>query len=347
MADPFISEIKYTGSGNQDFVEVFVDAGTSVSGLELEIYNPSGTLRSVSGFGTPVNTVNGKDIYIIDSASAVPSGSFVPFNGLHRLGAVALVQNGTVLQFNSFTEGGAVTVVTDPNTPPGSATGTSTVIGTAGAGSSLSGNPTDGYVTTTPPTPGMPCFTEGTLVDTISGPRAIETLKIGDLVLTVDNGPQPIRWIAGRKADLSDPGQSHLAPICIPAHQFGPNNPTCDIWVSPSHRILMQNPDCNMLFGQSQVLSAAKFLKGGSIHQSRNLSDVTYYHMMFDTHQIVETSGMRSESFYPGGAGLDVISADCREELFALFPALRTDFASYGPTARQDLRRHEGLLLAA
>lgn len=43
------------------------------------------------------------------------------------------------------------------------------------------------------------CFTAGTMIATPDGERAIETLKVGDLVETLDNGPQAIRWIGGAR----------------------------------------------------------------------------------------------------------------------------------------------------
>ena len=62
----------------------------------------------------------------------------------------------------------------------------------------------------------MSCFTTGTRIATPSGPRAIETLERGDLVMTRDHGPQAIRWIGRRtfSADLlaHDPT---LQPILI------------------------------------------------------------------------------------------------------------------------------------
>lgn len=339
MATPFISEIKYTGNGNEDFIEIMVDAGTSVAGLTIEIYNPNGTLRSTSVLNfAPANTVNGKDIYVLNAASPTA------FNGLHRFGAIALVQDGTVLQFNSFTEGGTFTAAT----PSGAAAGmTTTVIGTAGAGSSLSGNPTSGYVTTTPPTPGMPCFVAGTLIDTISGPRAIETLKPGDLVVTADNGLQPVRWIGCREVCLDDPGFARFAPICIKAHQFGPGCPEVDVWLSPGHRVLMQGQNCNLMFGQSEVLASTRFLLGDRIRQDHSRSHVTYCHLMFDRHEIVQSHGLRSESFFPGNEGLNAITCESRAEMFAIFPELRSNSGGYGPTARRDLKQFEGRLLAA
>ncbi|MCU0816565.1 MAG: Hint domain-containing protein, partial [Cypionkella sp.] len=36
------------------------------------------------------------------------------------------------------------------------------------------------------------CFTLGTRIDTVDGPRPVEALVPGDLVLTRDHGPQPL-----------------------------------------------------------------------------------------------------------------------------------------------------------
>ena len=41
----------------------------------------------------------------------------------------------------------------------------------------------------------MPCYAPGTMIDTPDGPRAVETLQVGDLVMTLDHGPQSIRWV--------------------------------------------------------------------------------------------------------------------------------------------------------
>ena len=40
-----------------------------------------------------------------------------------------------------------------------------------------------------------PCFTAGTLIDTPTGAKPVETLRTGDLVRTLHHGPQSIRWI--------------------------------------------------------------------------------------------------------------------------------------------------------
>jgi hypothetical protein len=60
---------------------------------------------------------------------------------------------------------------------------------------------------------------------------------------------------------------------------------------------------------------------------------------------VVYAEGAATESFHPGSVGLSAVTDAAREELFALFPQLRSNIGSYGQTARRCLRRHEANLL--
>ncbi|CUH47621.1 hypothetical protein RUA4292_01792 [Ruegeria atlantica] len=64
----------------------------------------------------------------------------------------------------------------------------------------------------------VPCFTAGTLIETPDGMRPIEALAVGDEVVTMDRGPQRIRWIGARALtgqELSE--KPKLRPIRIAA----------------------------------------------------------------------------------------------------------------------------------
>ena len=65
---------------------------------------------------------------------------------------------------------------------------------------------------------------------------------------------------------------------------------------------------------------------------------------MFDAHEVIYAEGADTESFYAGEVGLAAISGHVREDLFAAFPALRSDPKSYGSTARICLKAHEAKL---
>jgi hypothetical protein len=183
------------------------------------------------------------------------------------------------------------------------------------------------------------CFTPGTLIATPRGARRIETLRPGDLVVTRDHGLQPIRWIKSRTV----PAVGKFAPVRIrPGVVPGQER---DLVVSPQHRMLFKGYRAELLFGETEVLVAARHLVDGlSVTQDEGI-EVTYIHMMFDAHEVVYAEGAATESFHPGDLALDAIGADARHELFTLFPELRAMPSAYGTTARRCLKRHEATIL--
>ena len=183
------------------------------------------------------------------------------------------------------------------------------------------------------------CFTPGTRIATPQGQRPIEDLRVGDMVVTRDHGLQPIRWIQSRTV----PAVDRFAPVRIrPGVVTGLET---DLLVSPQHRMLFQGYQAELLFGDSEVLVAATHLVDGLDVTTEVGGEVTYFHMMFDQHEIVYAEGAASESFHPGEIGLSAVSDPAREELFALFPELRSDPRHYGQTARKCLRKHEAQLI--
>ncbi len=183
------------------------------------------------------------------------------------------------------------------------------------------------------------CFTPGARIATPRGARDIATLKVGDLVVTRDHGLQPIRWIEQRTVPATD----RFAPIRIrPGVVTGQER---DLLVSPQHRMLFQGYRAELLFGESEVLVAAKHLIDGKDVTQETGGNVTYIHMMFNEHEVVYAEGAATESFHPGELGLTAISDPAREELFTLFPKLRSNLGGYGQTARRCLKSHESDLL--
>jgi len=192
-----------------------------------------------------------------------------------------------------------------------------------------------------------PCFTAGTLVDTPHGPRPVESLRAGDFVRTGDNGVQCLRWVGRRRIALNAAGAGDkLRPIRLRKDAIAPGVPARDIVVSPMHRVLVGNAQTELMFGQREVLAAARHLVNGQTVVIDPVAEADYVHLLFDRHEIVTTAGLRSESFYPGGVGLAGFEAAAREEVFGLFPELRSLPGSFGPAAREVLKRHEAEVLA-
>lgn len=187
-----------------------------------------------------------------------------------------------------------------------------------------------------------PCFVRGTMIETPYGPRAIEDLAAGDTVLTADAGPQTILWIKSKVVPASvvkDFGA--LRPVRILKDTFGTGVPARDLQLSPMHRVLLHGSQSALNFGDDEVFCPIKFLVNGQNILRDPVGDVEYFHVLFAQHQVIRANGCATESFLPGQIGLANFDADAQEEVFALFPELRSLPNSFGPAARRILRRHE------
>jgi len=195
------------------------------------------------------------------------------------------------------------------------------------------------YESASPGDTGIACFTAGTRIDTTTGPRAVESLRPGDLVLTRDHGAQPLRW----RGQSTVRGQGRFAPVRIAPGVLGAAAP---IRVSPQHRLLVSGWQVDLHFGAPEVLvPALALVDGAGIHQDP-CDLVTYVHLMFDQHQLVTTCGLVSESFLPGQQGMLGWDRETAEEIYALFPALRRNPRAYGPAARMICRGRDTRVLA-
>ena len=197
------------------------------------------------------------------------------------------------------------------------------------------------------PPPAVPCFAAGTMIDTMPGPRAVESLEPGDMVLTRDAGYRPLRWIGGTHVDAAGLDlQPNLRPILIRAGTLAPGVPARPLRVSPQHRILVRSPIARRMFGEDEILVAARHLAGlPGIEVLNPALGVTYYHLLFDGHQIVRSDGAWSESLFTGPQAMRAVGEEARAEIFALFPELADPgFRPLG--ARRLLNGREGRQLA-
>lgn len=185
---------------------------------------------------------------------------------------------------------------------------------------------------------GITCFTPGAHIRTPQGTVKIETLKVGDLVVTKDNGAQPIRWIGQREIDA----RGEHAPIHIAKGAIGNRRP---LLVSPQHRFLIRDWRAALYFGQDEVLISAKHLINGDTIRQSPRETVTYIHLLFDQHEIIYAEGVTTESFHPGNYILEK-DVEIRAELETIFPELTGGANGEWLTARQVLKSHSGPLFA-
>lgn len=186
---------------------------------------------------------------------------------------------------------------------------------------------------------GIPCFTPGAMIITADGERPVEDIRPGDMVLTADNGFQPVRWVGSRTLGAADlAAQPELKPVVIRKGAFGNDR---KMLVSPQHGFVMKTDTGERLI---RAKHAAELYGGQIARIDRNCEQVTYVHIMFDRHEIVFAEGARTEAFYPGPQALKSIDREAMAELLTLFPELAhvafgEDGAAgrYGPPARDYL----------
>ena len=196
------------------------------------------------------------------------------------------------------------------------------------------------------------CFATGTQIDTPTGLRWVETLRLGDLVSTRDRGPRPIAWVSVRHLSHAElVARPNLRPVRINAGALGPGQPVRRLVVSPQHRLLVRSRIAERMFGVDEVLVPAVRLTGlPGIGRITPAQGVSYHHFMFDRHEVIAANAAACESFFPGPESLRALPDPTREELFALFPELAAPVPGgrliaarplvAGRPARELIRRH-------
>jgi hypothetical protein len=179
---------------------------------------------------------------------------------------------------------------------------------------------------------GPPCFAAGTRIETDPGMVPVEQIQVGDVVRTLDNGLQPVRWRGSRGIDALD----KRAPIRFAPGAIGNAR---GMLVSPQHKILVSGWRAELFFGEDEVLVAAVHLvNADTIHRAPR-RHVVYHHLMFDAHEILLAEGIPTESFFPGDYILQ--DDDLRDEVVALFPEMIGTAGPDWSTVRTVLRGTE------
>lgn len=183
------------------------------------------------------------------------------------------------------------------------------------------------------------CYSSGTKILTEHGEVAVEHLKAGDLVVTLDRGLQPIRWIHTSDHLLKDTA-ADAKPILIAAGALGSGRPEQDLIVSPQHRILVGGHKQLDAVVETEAFAMAKSLtKLKGIRTMRGKSKVTWIHFACDRHEIVFANGCLSESLLLGPMVVNGFTDAERQEVTGIFGhASAPDAALNGPPALKCLK---------
>ena len=244
-------QVAPTGTVTVTEGDVLTPLGTMISVQQGQAFN--GTVATFSD--TNVNNVASDFVATIDWGDGTTTSGIVTYEA----GQIGV--SGTHTYAMSGTENVSVTLTEDA---PGSAT--ATAMSTADI---------------------TPCYCDGTLILTDRGERRVETLAIGDCVITADGVARPIRWIGRRSYAGHFARGTHVLPICFKAGALDVNRPRRDLWVSPHHA----------MFLDGVLIEGIDLVNGASIIQAERVERVDYFHIELDSHDIIVAEGALSESF--------------------------------------------------
>jgi hypothetical protein len=136
------------------------------------------------------------------------------------------------------------------------------------------------------------CVVRGTSIRTPAGEVPVETLSIGDAVITADGQSRLVKWIGRRGyAQAFIRLNPKVAPILIGCGALGDGAPASDLLVSPEHGIYVDGA----------LVPAKLLVNGDTIRPVPDLESVEYFHVELDTPDVLWTNGARTESYVNHG----------------------------------------------
>jgi hypothetical protein len=133
------------------------------------------------------------------------------------------------------------------------------------------------------------CFLEGTKISTPTGDVSVESLSIGDTVLTADGREVMVRWMGHETIRNGIAPSVHKAPVRISKGAFGNGLPHSDLYVTNAHAFLIDG----------HLVIASALVNGSTIDFvpfSEMPEKFTYWHIETENHELVVANGLAAET---------------------------------------------------
>lgn len=140
------------------------------------------------------------------------------------------------------------------------------------------------------------CYLAGSMIQTPDGEKAVETLKIGDLVKTYVNGQESaasLVWAGTAHVTVNPalPDDAAGYPVRIIKDAIATGVPSQDLLVTSEHCLFL-----NGAFTPVRML-----VNGKSIFYDRSITNYDYFHIETKKHSIIMANGLLTETYLDTG----------------------------------------------
>ena len=177
-----------------------------------------------------------------------------------------------------------------------------------GSNSSIRQDDVDGgsFVSTSPG-PSI-CFLPETRIATPLGEVAAGNLAVGDKIMTLDNGAQPILCVTRQRMRFRS-SPDDFKPYRFCKGVLGEGLPRRNLHVSKQHRLMLRTG------GDECLGPAIGFAKLDGVSQMTALKDITFINFLLPSHEIIFAEGVPVESLYLGPNSVSMLSKQTRLEM--------------------------------
>ena len=139
------------------------------------------------------------------------------------------------------------------------------------------------------------CFLKGMRVRTAEGDREIQDLGVGDRIPTVFGGTRPIAAVSSysyKRPDPSRPWDRRVLPVRIAPSALAPGVPHAALYLTRGHCVLIDG----ILFPAGSLINGTTI----TVYEARELNELEFFHIMFDSHDALYVEGAPCESQMAG-----------------------------------------------
>ncbi|GAD08784.1 adhesin/invasin tiba translocator [Gluconobacter frateurii NBRC 103465] len=274
---------------------------TDAGGSSLNVIISSGGTAIVqSGGYASGGTINKGGIEVVSSGATVTGmsilsgGSLVVNSGASLTNTV--ISSGAVIDVDNLTYASGGTVHLSSNgvltVTEGANTWTTTFTGAVSSNDYfVVTKDTDGSTVLT-----FVCFLAGTLIRTDNGEATVESLNIGDNVVTYVEGReviQPVVWVGKKTAHVKSglPLDEAGYPVRVLKDAISAGVPHQDLLVTPEH----------CFYFEGRFIPARMLVNGKSVFYDTTMTTYDYYHVETESHSILWSNGALTESYLDTG----------------------------------------------